>query len=128
MMPSTGVAPRRRDVRSIERATFGTSCQISSRDKSLEFRRDVGYAPTVMADNEITLGTVMEHLHAMEDRINKRFDGVDSCLTRIDGTLDRMERNLTRQIDGIDKRLDEIEIAKLPQRVTRIEERLELAA
>jgi hypothetical protein len=31
-----------------------------------------------------------------------------------------------RQIDAIDKRLDEIEIAKLPLRVTRIEEHLQL--
>ena len=80
-----------------------------------------------MADTDITLGTIMEHLRAMEDRINKRFESVDFRLDRIESDQQRMERNLTRQIDAIDKRLDEVEIAKVPQRVARIEKRLELA-
>lgn len=70
----------------------------------------------------------MEHLRAMEDRINKRFEQVGFRLERIESDQQRMERNLTRQIDGVDKRLDEMEIAKLPQRVARIEEHLQLTA
>lgn len=80
-----------------------------------------------MDDKDITLGTIMEHLRAMEDRINKRFEGVDKRFDGVDARIDRMERNLTRQIDGVDKRLDAVEIEKLPQRVGRIEKHLELA-
>jgi archaellum component FlaC len=80
-----------------------------------------------MADKDITLGTIMEHLRAMEGRINKRFEGVDSQINGVNARIDRAERNLTRQIDGIDKRLDEMEIEKLPERVERIEQHLELA-
>jgi hypothetical protein len=94
----------------------------------------MSYAPAAKADTDITLGTIMEHLRAMEGRINKRFedadkrlDGVDKRFDGVETRIDRLERNLTRQIDGIDKRLDEIEIEKLPQRVERIEEHLQLA-
>jgi hypothetical protein len=80
-----------------------------------------------MADKDVTLGAVMEHLRAMEGRINKRFESADLRLERIESGQQRMERNLTRQIDGIDKRLDEIEIEKLPERVDRIEQHLQLA-
>ena len=123
-MPSTGVAPRRRDVGSVERATFDGRRQMSARDKCLEFHRDVRYAPATMEDKDITILAVLDAMQSMEGRINKRLDGVDSRLTGIDAKLDRMERNLTRQINGIDKRLDEIEIETLPKRVSRIEERL----
>lgn len=73
-----------------------------------------------MAD-EITLGTIMEHLQALEMRMNKRFDNVD-------GRIDRLERNLTRQIEAIDKRLDAVEIEQLPKRVSRIEKHLGMAS
>ena len=86
-----------------------------------------GTLPPAMADMDVTLGAVMEHLRAMEGRINKRFENADFRLERIESGQQRMERNLTRQIDGIDKRLDEIEIEKLPQRVDRIEKHLQLS-
>ena len=89
-----------------------------------------------MADNDITLGTIMEHMRGMEQRVtsriqdvhedlSKRMDGLDAKLT---GRLDRLERNLTSQIDAIDKRLDAMEVEHLPKRVARIERHLDLSA
>jgi hypothetical protein len=91
--------------------------------------------PFVMADGEIALKTVINHMQALAeqsrtqikemcDRFSKRFDQVEFQLERLEVEQQRMERNLTRQIDAIDKRLDEIEIAKLPQRMARVEEHL----
>ena len=84
------------------------------------------YDPCAMDDKDITLRTILDHMRGLEDRINKRFDGVDLRINAVDAHIDLLDRNLTRQIDGIDKRLDEIEIAKLPQRVARIEEHFQL--
>lgn len=55
----------------------------------------------------ITLRTVLEHVQALDMRMDKRFDAVDA-------RIDRVEGNLTRQIDGLDKRLDDIEVNVIP--------------
>lgn len=89
-----------------------------------------------MADNDVTLGTIMEHMRGMEQRVtsriqevhedlSKRMDGLDAKLT---GRLDRLERNLTAQIDAIDNRLDAMEVEHLPKRVARVEHHLGLTA
>ena len=80
-----------------------------------------------MADQEITLGMVMEHLRAMEGRINTRFDAIDKRLDELEARIERVHRSLTAQIDAIDKRLDTIEIETLPNRVERIEQHLQLS-
>ena len=85
------------------------------------------YDPCAMDDKDITLRTILDHMRGLEDRINKRFDGIDMRFNAVDARIDLLGRNLTRQINAIDKRLDEIEIAKLPQRVERIEQHLQLA-
>jgi esterase/lipase len=84
------------------------------------------YDPCAMDDKEITLRTVLDHIRGMEERVMKKLEHVDFRLEQVESGQQRMERNLMRQIDAIDKRLDEIEIAKLPLRVTRIEEHLQL--
>ncbi len=87
-----------------------------------------------MADNEITLGVIMQHMQGMELRLTRRIDDVDHRLSGLNGRvdnldkkLDRIYHNLSFQIDAIDKRLDEIEIEQLPKRVTAIERHLGLA-
>lgn len=75
-----------------------------------------------MADESITLGTILEHLHALETRINARFDKADSRFDRLEQRVDRMDRNLSGQIDAIDRRLDTVEIGQL-----RIERHLGLS-
>lgn len=89
-------------------------------------------------EEEITLKTVLDHIQAMgaqlrqqmtevEGRVIKRMDQIEGRLSRLEETVAKNHRNLTQQIDAIDKRLDEIEIESLPQRVTRIEEHLQLS-
>jgi len=84
-----------------------------------------------MKDKDITLGTILEHMRGMEQRMTTQLHEVDGRLTkRLDSLevgLDRVHRNLSSQIDAIDKRLDAIEIEYLPKRVSRIEQHLGLA-
>ena len=96
-----------------------------------DWRVDCGHAsrydPCAMNDKDITLRTILDHMRGLEDRVMKKFEQVDFRLERLQTDQQRMERNLTRQIDAIDKRLDEIEIEKLPQRLERIEQHLQLS-
>lgn len=81
-----------------------------------------------MDDNEITIGTILEYMRSIEQRVtsriqevheglSKHLDGLDAKLT---GRLDRLQRDLIAQIDAIDKRLDTIEIEYLPKRLARV--------
>lgn len=85
-----------------------------------------------MAEENITLGMIMSHMHGMESRLHDKMNRIEHRLSgRIDNLenrMNRMEHNLTCQIDAIDKRLDSVEIEELPRRVRRIEEHLGLAA
>ncbi len=84
----------------------------------------------IMADEGITLQTVLDHMQAHRNdlsvqmsslklELNKRIDNLDEKLSnRID--------NVSFQIDAIDKRLDRIEIDTVEQkhepRIRRLEE------
>lgn len=76
----------------------------------------------------ITLRVVLQHMQGMEQRLTVRIDKVDIRLGKVETRLTQVEQNLSRQIDGIDKRLDELEIAKLPARVSTLERHAGLAA
>jgi hypothetical protein len=97
------------------------------------------YAGRAMADKEITLKTLLDHQRGMESRLTEsqrsmetrlgeRLDRLESRVERLEGDVQRMGRSLTRQIDAIDKRLDELEIATLPERMSKVEKHLQLAA
>lgn len=77
-----------------------------------------------MPDSDITLGTILEHMRGMEERIGQRFENVACRLDRLELGQQRLERNLTAQIDAIDKRLDAVEIEHLPKRMSRVERHL----
>jgi hypothetical protein len=82
-----------------------------------------------MADDNITLKTVLDHMQNMQTVLTQEIrQGDQSLARRIDDLdkrlstrIDHLQANLTTQIDGIDKRLDEMEIQKLPNRVAKLE-------
>ena len=87
-----------------------------------------------MAD-DITLKTVLDHIHAMQSRMDSRFEDIERRFDKVDQkfeivdrrfdeleqTIQMVETNLSRQIDAIDHRLDEIEIEGLPSRIKKLE-------
>ncbi len=92
-----------------------------------------------MADTDITLKMILEHMQAMRSDLLQRIDDLGKTLSiRIDGLqgqIDGNQRSLQAQINGlerqiatlqvgvenIDKRLDEIKIEELPKRVRALE-------
>ncbi len=67
---------------------------------------------------KITLKTVLEHMVAMEQRIYDRFE---HRLDNLEKRIALAESNLTYQLDAIDSRLDDLELAELPRRVSLLE-------
>ncbi len=69
-------------------------------------------------DRDITIGTLLQHMQAMEQRLTEKIETVARGLRQ---EIRQVEANLTRQLDAIDKRLHAIEIEELPRRVKRLE-------
>jgi hypothetical protein len=81
-----------------------------------------------MADDSITLGTILTHIqalagrtHMIEAQAERLFAEIQNAETRVSQRLENRFNFLTAQIDAIDKRLDRIEIEMLPKRVLTLE-------
>ncbi len=82
----------------------------------------------MMDEQGITLGTVLQHMQGMERRLSNDIKKVRTDLT---ARIDRMDQRLHRveskvdltsvQIQNMDERLDVLDIANLPKRVTDLE-------
>lgn len=52
---------------------------------------------------EVTLKDVINHLHAMEERLSRRFDVIDNRLDAQKIQMTQTEAKLSWQIDALDK-------------------------
>jgi hypothetical protein len=82
------------------------------------------YNPESMAENDITLGTVMQHMQHLHGIVLAHFDRLEAKFDQLETKVDRNHINLSSQIEAIDKRLDSIEIEALPRRVTVLEKKV----
>ena len=89
----------------------------------------------LMNDDGITLAVLLSHMNNMgaslrrgmqegfastRKEMNTRFDSVEVRLDRVEARLDWKDVALS----NIDERLDELELAGLPKRVTRLERKV----
>jgi predicted nucleic acid-binding Zn-ribbon protein len=81
-----------------------------------------------MADDGITLQTVLEHMQNMQQTLSGQIREIRETmatktdLQHLEVKVDRNHASLTQQIDALDQRLDAIEIENLPKRVTKLEQ------
>ncbi len=101
-----------------------------------------GIACESMADDQdITPAILLQHMQGMEQRLRSEFRtelrtelrtaiaaSEERLVERIGAEVRHSENRVTAQIDAIDRRLDELEIALLPKRVTKLEEVVGIAA
>lgn len=81
-----------------------------------------------MANDGITLATVLEHMQNMQRVLTEQMQSIQKTMATKDDLqalntkVDRHYRNFMGQLDAVDDRLGTLEIEQLPKRVTRLEE------
>lgn len=69
--------------------------------------------------DDVTLKTVLEHMHGMEERLRAEINGVrvelKGDIREVKNEIRRVEAVLSNQISNIDARLDDLEVVQVPK-------------